>query len=293
MKRAAPRAPHPRSGRTWAPWAAVGLFAVYLGFCFRAPRADSPYPLNDFARLPVLAGGRIKPLDTLARNSLLMIHGRQTLQVHNQTQSAAAWLLDVLYRAPQADQEPVFEIDNPDVLGMIGIEQSRTRYYALNDLKPKLADIEAQANQAQNVKSEDRSHYQSAVLALQERLVLYERLENSLQIAGAVDVRAEVRDYWERLLPALSAHLTRKGPPASRLKELAHAAEKYKFIADSAAFFPLPGARGLDKMDWVSWGQGLLDGITRAHLNPGVDAYAAMGDAYRAGAAAAFNSALQ
>ncbi len=35
--------------------------------------------MQKFGRLPVLLNGRIKPLDTVARNSLLIIHGKQTL----------------------------------------------------------------------------------------------------------------------------------------------------------------------------------------------------------------------
>ena len=35
--------------------------------------------MQKFGRVPVLLNGRIKPLDTVARNSLLIIHGKQTL----------------------------------------------------------------------------------------------------------------------------------------------------------------------------------------------------------------------
>ena len=37
------------------------------------------FDLAKFGKIPVLVGGRVKPLDTVARNSLLIIHGKQRL----------------------------------------------------------------------------------------------------------------------------------------------------------------------------------------------------------------------
>jgi len=35
------------------------------------------FDVDSFAHMPVLDGGRVKPIDSLARNSLLVIRGRQ------------------------------------------------------------------------------------------------------------------------------------------------------------------------------------------------------------------------
>ena len=39
------------------------------------------FDFNRFGEIPVLVGGRGKPLDTVARNSLLIIHGKQELRL--------------------------------------------------------------------------------------------------------------------------------------------------------------------------------------------------------------------
>ena len=53
------------------------------------------YEMQKFGRLPVLLNGRIKPLDTVARNSLLIIHGQQTLRTEQGTLTAIDWLADL------------------------------------------------------------------------------------------------------------------------------------------------------------------------------------------------------
>src|SRR6266853_2016125 len=71
--------------------------------------AKDDFDLSRFGEIPVLVGGRIKPLDTVARNSLLIIHGKQGLRLEGGPAgagSAMRWLTDVLFSAPVADQYP-------------------------------------------------------------------------------------------------------------------------------------------------------------------------------------------
>ena len=66
----------------------------------------------------------MKPLDTVARNSLLIIHGKQELRLKDGRRlTAMQWLTDTLFNAPVADQYPVFLVQNADVLGLVGWEQ--------------------------------------------------------------------------------------------------------------------------------------------------------------------------
>ena len=73
-------------------------------------RSDAVHFLPpEIGRLPVLAYGRIKPLDTVARNSLLIIHGRQTVRIEDgRTISAIEWLSEVLIAAPDSQSPQSF-----------------------------------------------------------------------------------------------------------------------------------------------------------------------------------------
>src|SRR5207253_11271512 len=71
--------------------------------------AKDEFDFAKFGKIPVLVGGRVKPLDTVARNSLLNIHGKQELRLedgHGSAGSAMQWLNDVQFNSPVADQYP-------------------------------------------------------------------------------------------------------------------------------------------------------------------------------------------
>ena len=72
------------------PWILIGLFIAYLVVGFAPPPNDPALNIRGFSHLPVLSGGRTKPLDTIARNSLLMLSGKQTVHSDAGTRSAMA-----------------------------------------------------------------------------------------------------------------------------------------------------------------------------------------------------------
>ncbi|HET8732298.1 MAG TPA: cytochrome C assembly protein, partial [Anaeromyxobacteraceae bacterium] len=62
----------------YAAWIAGGLALVGALLMLRPPGQVRGMDVDGFARLPVLEGGRIKPLDSVARNALLVIRGQQS-----------------------------------------------------------------------------------------------------------------------------------------------------------------------------------------------------------------------
>ncbi len=226
-----------------------------------------------FSRLPVLNGGRMKPLDTVARTSLLLLRGKQTVPFAGERPlSADEWLLDMLYKPKDADAYPVFEIDDPDVLGVMGLEQTTNRYYSFNDLHPHLQEIEKQAKQAEEMKSEERTRYQTAISNLQNRVVLYQKLQNTLQVAGSEKISDEIHQFKDYLAPLVAMHMKNAHPKVTpELLAFAQQAQGYEFMRDVAEFFSVPGPRGLSKMEWVSMGQGMLDTMTSVDLHPAVE----------------------
>ncbi|MFM2153429.1 MAG: hypothetical protein RL199_1864, partial [Pseudomonadota bacterium] len=178
----------------WLPWAAALL--VVGGTLARA-RAPSPVQGFDVAaagRLPVLEGGRVKPLDSLARNTLLMIHSKQTLSFEGRSVGPDEWMLDVLFRPQVADRQPLFVIDDPDVLGLMGLPQTANRYYSFEALRPHLPAIQQQGEKAHPVDAKERTRFENAIVNLFDRLSLYYRLKNTVQPddAGLAELAAAV-----------------------------------------------------------------------------------------------------
>ena len=66
----------------------------------------------------MLLNGRIQPLDSVGRNALLVMRGKQTVALENGKKlPASEWLLEVLMKPELADERKVFRIDHPELLG--------------------------------------------------------------------------------------------------------------------------------------------------------------------------------
>ena len=108
----------------WIPWIVALLALVCLCPALRSPRPGADgFDTAAFGHLPVQMGGRIKPFDTLARNSLLILNKQQSVRTDDGKIGATRWLLDVLFHGPAADKHQVFLIDNPEVLGLLNLQQ--------------------------------------------------------------------------------------------------------------------------------------------------------------------------
>ena len=98
--------------RNWWPILAAGAMAsLYVG-SKAIPPAEGLLHLRAAGAIPVVAGGRIKPLDTLARSTLIIISGRQTyVDPDGVQQPAIRWLFDALAEG-DAPNWPVRELES-------------------------------------------------------------------------------------------------------------------------------------------------------------------------------------
>jgi ABC-type transport system involved in cytochrome c biogenesis permease subunit len=251
--------------------------------------------LAAFGKIPVLVGGRVQPLDTVARNALLIIRSNQRLQLPNGAHILAMrWLTDTLFNAAVADQYPAFVINNSEVLGLFGWQQEDRKYFSFAELSPFLKQIDEQGEQSEKLQSAERSAFQSAVLNLRNALVLYQRLENSLQPEAAHDFTKELDSYANGLPLGLTAARQREEGQnfaAEKLDAVAQLIQRYEKIAEMAyilAVPPLPMSPG-PPQEWRSAGQSLVQSIATREIHPVVKMYARIGDAYRAGDEPMFN----
>src|SRR6476660_8456707 len=156
------------------PWL-ISLVLVIWVISKMTPHKQAPgLDIDGFARLPVLVGGRVMPMDTLARLSLLaMNHFGTATASDGKVRPPTAWLLDVLMMPEDADTAKVFYINNPDALDLIGFSDRKETLYSFNDLKPSLIQIENQSKLATQVDSETRNPFQRDILKLRAALLLY------------------------------------------------------------------------------------------------------------------------
>jgi hypothetical protein len=247
--------------KKFLPLAIPLLALVWIASALLPERNPGRFDLAGFGRLPVLADGRLKPIDTIARTGLLMLQGRQRLDgPGGAVVPPVAWILDVFYRPATADAYPVFRIDNPDVLSLFNLGSgsgSPGVRFSFQQLQPKLDELDRQAQLAGPVESAVRSPFQRAVIDLREHVELYVRLRYSLQPADGGDFLAQLGD---------SAGLARS-------RNSIEAMETFGLLR------PLPPVQGPGRPeDWQSVGRSLLAG--RA-VDPRIRFYAALGNAWR------------
>ncbi len=125
-----------------APWIAFGLALAGAAAALLPAAAPRGFAVAAVGRLPVLEGGRVKPADTIARNALLMLRGKQSLPDGERRLGPDEWLLDVLFRPEVADRQPLFVIDDPEVLGLLGLEPGAERYHGFREIAPRLDALE-------------------------------------------------------------------------------------------------------------------------------------------------------
>ena len=185
-----------------APWIAGALALVGAGLTLLPQRPVRGFDLDAFGRLPVLDGGRVKPIDSVARNSLMVIRGAQSFQHAGRTVGPEEWLLDTMFRPALADAQPIFQIDDPDVLGLIGLPQTSQRRFAFTALAPYLQVIEQQATAAERIDAKQRTRFQGAVVNLAQRVFLYFRLKNTLQLERSPGLVMELGSRGRARRPA-------------------------------------------------------------------------------------------
>src|SRR5215470_12236160 len=136
--------------KRYFPWLVLVLAAAWIAADWRSPRVQQDsFDIAKFGKTPVLVGGRVKPLDTVARNALLIIHGKQQLRLERGGQlTAMQWLTDTMFNAAVADCYRVFVVQNADVLGLFGWEQSDRKYFSFAEFTPFLKQIDEQGTQS-------------------------------------------------------------------------------------------------------------------------------------------------
>jgi len=241
------------------------------------PRGNSGgFDLVGFGRLPVLADGRLKPMDTIARTSLLMLQGRQRLAAADGHELAPEeWLLDVLYRPAIADTYRIFRIDNPDVLSLFGLNQGDSAgqvRFSFAQLDSGLSELERQAQLAGPVDAAARTAFQRAVIELYSHLDYYNRLKYAVQTPDRVDLLADMES---------PARLAADRPSFEAMETFS----LLRAIPPAAPSVSIDG--------WRSAGRSLLDSLSAGAVSPSVGFYAALGVAWRGHQPEAFNTLIQ
>ena len=275
-----------------------GIAALVLLGGLRSSKVDSDFDVEAFAELPVQVGGRIKPLDSVARNTLLILSGRQKVVTdEGVTLSPIEWFLDLTMRPELADTYPVFKIEFPDDLGLVGLAEQGQRYYSFNELLPyseELSRLHGEINPAPEL----RSPYEKQIADINNGLIRYHRVMHSLHPIGGAERLDRLVDEYQSYLATIQAGMVelRKQQAgqefdAALLKRFITFADDYLKLSTTAHLRVVPPPPPVDPLeDWKNIGLELLDVMKGDSLSPYVTSYASLTMAYRSDDAEQFNS---
>ena len=174
----------------WSIVALIGTVA-YTAATSTPPTRSDAFDFDAFGELPMLEGGRVKPIDTLARNRLMLFNQRQDITdpvVREGKRAskieATQWLLELMTSRlsdnSRAESLPMFRIDYDQVRELLKLEKVEGLRYSINDLRKggKFEDFFAEASRASKVEPQLRDKYQERLLQLANNLQSWIELQS-------------------------------------------------------------------------------------------------------------------
>jgi ABC-type transport system involved in cytochrome c biogenesis permease subunit len=291
----------------WFPPCLMLVMALWFLGQMQPPK-DTSFAFNEFGQLPVMFNGRLKPMDSLARNSLLQVREKQTLDLEpwkdwDEEQKiipATEWLANVMMNPQVADNWPVFRLDNPDLITFLKLpgknkdQHQDGKHYTWNQIQPSLPAFDAENDRIEtNVPAATRDAYEHAVVKVHERLELYAQLRNTLQPPEAQNWQGELADYTH-LIPtgvaAVRAQQAGQKYDEAVFNQFLAYLQQFDFMAELGPPLVVPPLN--PGGDWRRAGTVLLEAAKGGKIPGAIEDYAAMASALSHTNAAGFNAAL-
>lgn len=181
---------------------------------------------KELAGLLILDNGRIKPLDTYARNMLTQFSGRQTYR----GRPAIQWFSRVIFTPLAAADDRVFLINNPEVADAAGIAPEKRRRYSFNELKKGYHQLAETAMAAGQKEPKERTVFENEIMRTSQNMQDYIQLSSVLMFLipsrdFSVSV-AEARSYLSLAPDTAQLSYYDLAPRSRLIAEAAAASEK-------------------------------------------------------------------
>lgn len=272
-----------------------------------------PVSVEGMARLPVLEGGRIMPMDSFARLKLLQFSGKSTYG----DEAALDWMARLLFRPETVQGDQIFLINHPEVTEALGIDPGERRRFSFSELHTGIGKLHEMATNAFAIADEERSPVEKEILRAYQNISAYSELTQSFQFTVPhpefVVTNAEVASIMELPLGVTNTFLEvfvragRISQTVSAMEKIPHTewteTQREAFRVSSLLFDwsrhhrELPPAmiplHGHGQENWVGPWDVLSMGLVTPELRLDVNALQDMARAYRAGEQLAFDLAAK
>ena len=140
---------------------------------------------SDFSykNLPVQHAGRIKPLDSFARNYLLQFYGKSKYKdVGNQSLNLLAidWLYLVMSNPESEMDRTIFNIRNSEVSYSLGLEKNDIHKYSFKEIIGGFKDNQELLESLKNKNEEQQTLVEKQVVEIYQNILTYDEITHSL-----------------------------------------------------------------------------------------------------------------
>jgi ABC-type transport system involved in cytochrome c biogenesis permease subunit len=284
--------------KKYAPWIISAVLLLWAVSKMMPPKETPGLDVHGFGKLPVLVGGRVMPMDTLARVSLSEWnhHGVYTT-AEGKVEQPSQGLLDILMMPERSDAAKLFEVSNQEILDLFGSQDAKGQFvsYSFNDLKPFFSEIEKQSGLAEQTEAEARNPFQRGIIKLRDGLRLYLQLKNTVQAEDSSDFGKEILAFALAIQPGLNAVHDRDAGKSFNQQDFERIllfTERYKSLLQAKYAYAIPNPGTVENEGWQHISESLLSGIGSGGIPYAATVYGRLISAYRANDVNGFNEGI-
>ena len=138
-------------------------------------KKKAPLNLKKFESLPILNQGRYKPIDSIARDTLLSIYGKSSFKSKDgKRQSAIEWFSKLLFTPQDTENDKLFLVNDPDVVNALGIKTTAARgHYSFKELSLHFDTFNKLVDDAYKIERAKRNRFETHLLDLYHKILVY------------------------------------------------------------------------------------------------------------------------
>ena len=129
--------------------------------------------------IPIQEQGRIKPLDTYARNQALAFYGKR--KIKHEEISAIDWMIDLFIHPEKGLEQKIFNIRSPDIVNALDLEWTNNLHkYSYSEIFPGIQNQLPLISSIFDKKEEDRDLFDNQLVELYQNIMKYRQIASSL-----------------------------------------------------------------------------------------------------------------
>ena len=128
----------------------------------------------EIGNIPLQDEGRIKPLDTFARNHLLAFYGKRSIKELDM--GATDWIINLILNPENGRDQKIFNIRNPEVASSLFLDWTNEHKYSFNQITPGLSEQSSMLEMIDQKDASDRTVYEKQLYEISRNILRFEEI---------------------------------------------------------------------------------------------------------------------